>query len=48
MCNYFTRYREPRNLQAAFKLAELPNDPPHLAPHSGANPNSRNIAAVND
>ena len=28
MCNYFTRYREPRNLQAAFKFPELPNDPP--------------------
>lgn len=28
MCNYFTRYREPRNLQAAFRFPELPNDPP--------------------
>ena len=28
MCNYFTRYREPRILQAAFKFPELPNDPP--------------------
>jgi putative SOS response-associated peptidase YedK len=28
MCNYFTRHREPRNLHAAFKFAEFPNDPP--------------------
>jgi putative SOS response-associated peptidase YedK len=28
VCNYFTRYREPRNLQAAFKFPELPNDRP--------------------
>ena len=28
MCNYFTRHREPRNLQAAFKFPEFPNDPP--------------------
>ena len=25
MCNFFTRYREPRNIQAAFKFPELPN-----------------------
>jgi putative SOS response-associated peptidase YedK len=28
MCNFFTRHREPRNIQAAFRFAELPNDPP--------------------
>lgn len=28
MCNYFTRYRDPRNLQAAFRFPELPNEPP--------------------
>ena len=28
MCNFFTRHREPRNLQAAFRFPELPNDPP--------------------
>jgi len=27
MCNYFTRHREPRNIQAAFQFPELPNDP---------------------
>jgi putative SOS response-associated peptidase YedK len=28
MCNFFTRHREPRNLAAAFRFPELPNDPP--------------------
>lgn len=28
MCNFFTRHREPRNLQAAFRFPESPNDPP--------------------
>jgi putative SOS response-associated peptidase YedK len=28
MCNYFSRTREPRNLRAAFRFPELPNDPP--------------------
>jgi hypothetical protein len=28
LCNFFTRHREPRNLQAAFRFPELPNDPP--------------------
>ena len=28
VCNFFTRYREPRNIQAAFRFPELPNDPP--------------------
>lgn len=28
MCNFFTRHREPRNIRAALKFAELPNDPP--------------------
>jgi putative SOS response-associated peptidase YedK len=28
MCNFFTRHREPRNLQAAFRFLEQPNDPP--------------------
>jgi putative SOS response-associated peptidase YedK len=28
MCNFYARYREPRNLQAAFKFPEQPNDPP--------------------
>jgi putative SOS response-associated peptidase YedK len=29
MCNYFSRYREPRQLQVALRFADpLPNDPP--------------------
>jgi putative SOS response-associated peptidase YedK len=28
MCNYFTRHREPRNIQAAFRFPEIPNDAP--------------------
>ncbi len=28
MCNFYARYRELRNLQAAFKFLEQPNDPP--------------------
>jgi putative SOS response-associated peptidase YedK len=28
MCNFYARYREPRNLQTVFKFPEQPNDPP--------------------
>ena len=28
MCNYYSRHREPRNLQGAFKFPELPNMEP--------------------
>lgn len=28
MCNFYSRHREPRNIQAAFKFPERPNDPP--------------------
>jgi hypothetical protein len=29
VCNYFTRYREPRQLQVALRFVDpLPNDPP--------------------
>ena len=28
MCNYFTSYREPTEMQRQFKFLELPNDTP--------------------
>ena len=28
MCNFYSRHRAPRNLQAAFRFPELPNDAP--------------------
>lgn len=43
VCNYFTRYREPRNLQAVFKFPELPNDPPRYVVRP---PDTERVVAV--